>query len=140
MSSAFEQFDKLLAESVIARLGEEGSKRLAALHAARSAMPDADVYDRIRLARYILTGFEDAPEMMTVRTADGSVHAVYAEPQDRVEGVMPGEEPQEDPQPLTGVVGPDPAFEKLVEESEEQVPEREPAPSEGTGWLGRRGR
>jgi hypothetical protein len=57
-----DSFTDALATDVSAALSEDAKARVAALFTTRAIAPDADVYDRCRLARYILTGTEDAPE------------------------------------------------------------------------------
>lgn len=153
------EFNEKLADLVGNMIGDEGKKRLSGLYAARSAKPDTDVYDQVRLARYILTGSEDPPEVTRIQTADGRTVAeisaqekAYPYPSGDVLVLGPeifvsqnedgndvicwqGVNFVRQPEPLTGVVGPDPAF---VAEPEIDT-SREPAPSSGTGWLGRRG-
>lgn len=135
-----EMFDRVaesLGNRVADTVGEAGRARISALLAVRSVMPEADVYDRIRLARYILTGSEDEPQTIEVATADGIINR-FPMPND-----LQGQEPlpPEDPEPLTGVVGPDPDFEKQLEEEETPVDLlAQPAPSSGSGWRGRRER
>lgn len=169
--AAFDQFDKILADTVIAAIGPVGAARLAALNAARSTMPDADVYDRIRLARYILTGSEEAPEVERVMNSAGETVAVYVGDTSEIRHVERYPHPSGDTlvlgpeifvgqnedgddvicwqgvnfvrqsEPMTGVVGPDPAFGPADEEQDDEIDrEREPAPSAGTRWAGRRGR
>jgi hypothetical protein len=127
--SALDEIFTKVATEFIGRLPEKAVQRIAALAAARGVMPDADVYDRIRLARYILTGFEDPPEVDTVMTASGEVVGVFAR-EDRVEAV-------EDLGPLA----PDPMDE--VEADDEEDPPwmtaPETSPMAGAHWRGRRG-
>jgi hypothetical protein len=63
VTNLLDRFADSLAGQVAGLLPEEARQRLAALHAARSAMPTADVYERILLSRYILTGSQDEPEV-----------------------------------------------------------------------------
>lgn len=122
-----------LANQMAGRLPEPAKNRVAGLLAARAATlgEQLDVYDRIRLARFILTGNEEPPEVIAVHTASGETVAEYVSEQ----------------QPLTGVVGPDPEFEQLLVDSavppdisEDPDAEPEPAPSAGSHWRGIRGR
>lgn len=177
MGAAFDSFNDKLADLVVGMLGKEASQRLAALHAARSAMPDADVYDRIRLARYILTGNEEAPappDYEDVQNMAGET-VIRMEKRTQTEDypfqsgnvlvlgpeIFVGEDDngddvicwqgvnfvrQQPQEALTGVVGPDPAFEEALKAAQDQepappedIPEREPAPSAGTHWRGLRG-
>jgi hypothetical protein len=57
-----DSFTDALATDVSAALSEDAKARVAALFTTRAVAPDADVYDRCRLARFILTGNEDLPE------------------------------------------------------------------------------
>jgi hypothetical protein len=193
MAAAFDSFSDKLAELTIGMLGTEASRRLSALHAARSAMEAADVYDRIRLARYILTGSEEPPEVTEIRNAAGEVvvahveeargyDAIRREPREPASFPFPSgdvlvlgpevfastpdgpqrdtvinwagvnfvpqdpgffsavEREQERQEAMTGVVGPDPAFDPADAKTVEEVAgEREPAPSAGRLWTGRRG-
>jgi hypothetical protein len=156
-----------LAEHVVGLLDGDAKRRLAALHAASGVWTDADVYDRLRMARWILTGSEDEPappDYAEVTTLGGEKIRLEKRAQTEDYPFFSGDvlvlgpqiyasndDPRPDtviswrgvnfvPQPgffsdesqgLTGVVGPDPEFEKALE--------REPAPSEGQGWRGRRG-
>lgn len=183
MVNVFEQFNEVMATRVVGRLGEAGQARLAALYAARSAMPDSDVYDRIRLARYILTGSEGEPAppdyenvtnmagetviRMEKRTqtedypfTSGDVLVlgpeIFASTQNGPQrdtliswaGVNfvpqdPGffSAVQREQEAMAGVVGPDPEFEAALAAEETPVDTaREPAPSAGTRWAGRRGK
>lgn len=201
-----------VAELVVGQLDDAARRRLAALHAAVGVKPDDDVYDRIRMARYILTGSEDAPPVTEIRNAAGEVLAVYPDGEQGYDAIRrerptqnedypfasgdvlvlgpeifagfeegnpnlprpdaPGVvinwrgvnfvrqelEETEEPQTLTGVVppkpdlvGPDPEFGPVSDEDQtdevagatptvaEVAGEREPAPSAGNRWLGRRG-
>ena len=188
-----EDFSQQLAEHVAGKIDDAGQRRVAALISARSVMPDADVYDRIRLARYILTGSEEPPEVTEIRNAAGEVvvahveeargyDAIRREPREpdtfpfpsgdvlvlgpevfasTIHGPQrdtvinwsgvnfvpqdPGffsavEREQERQEAMTGVVGPDPAFDPADAKTvEEGAGEREPAPSAGRLWTGRRG-
>lgn len=174
-----DQLVETIAKAVADTLPTDAKRRASALIIARSAMPDADVYDRIRLARYIDTGNEDPPPTIEMRSADGQVRHFptqsYPHPSGDVTALGPGviastEDPTPETviswrgqnftavlhdEPLIGVVGPDPEFGKLVQESqdaqtappptpedeEEAVPDfqTEPAPSAGRFWAGRRG-
>jgi hypothetical protein len=171
-----------VSRAVLDRLSEDAKERLAALHAASGVWSEADVYDRIRLARFILTGSEnesavqdEVPTLVTgppaiieqirlekrTQTEDypfRSGDVLVLGPQifsSTIDGPAEntvinwrGENfvPQRDQAPLTGVVGPDPAFEAALKASQdrepappEDIPEREPAPSSGQHWAGRRG-
>jgi hypothetical protein len=149
---AFDSFNETLANMVLGVLGKQNDAalaRLAALHAARSVKPDSDVDDRITLANYILTGAADLPEASENPYPFTSGDALVLGPEIFVgqnedgddvicwQGVNFVRQPQAEP--LTGVVGPDPAFGPVDEEDEEIDREREPAPSAGTRWAGRRG-
>jgi hypothetical protein len=57
-----EDFTDVLAREVAGALDEDAKARIAALFSVRSVMPNADVFDRIRLARYIVTGNDEPPE------------------------------------------------------------------------------
>jgi hypothetical protein len=192
---AFQEFSGQLAGHVAGKIGDEGQRRLSALVAARTVMPDTDVYDRIRLARYILTGSEEPPEVTEIRNAVGEVvvahveerqgyDAIRREPRESASFPFPSGDmlvlgpevfastpdgPQRDTvinwagvnfvpqdstifsmtqedreraeqQAMTGVVGPDPEFEAALAAEETPVDTtREPAPSAGKRWAGRRG-
>lgn len=70
MSGLLEEIARSLADATIGRLSEAAQGRLAALFSAKNVDPAGDVYDRIRMARYILTGSEDyRPESESVLTA-----------------------------------------------------------------------
>lgn len=166
-----------LASQLAGQLSEEAKTRVAGLMAARSTMVASDVYDHIRLARFILTGHEDEPEreMIEVRTVGGGTIQYPAQPTYPYESgdvLVLGPEifssttggpaentviswqgenfvPQRDPEPLTGVVGPDPEFGPVPEQTdsvaettqtvEDVADGSEPAPSAGANWVGRRG-
>jgi hypothetical protein len=190
-----QEFSGQLAGHVAGKIGDEGQRRLSALVAARTVMPDTDVYDRIRLARYILTGSEEPPEVTEIRNAAGEVvvahveerqgyDAIRREPREPASFPFPSGDvlvlgpevfastpdgPQRDTvinwagvnfvpqdstifsmtqedreraeqQAMTGVVGPDPEFEAALAAEETSVDTtREPAPSAGKRWAGRRG-
>lgn len=156
---AFETFNENLANIVVGAIGPEGQQRLAALISARSAMPNSDVYDRIRLARYVLTGSENEPALPEVEevknVAGGTVVRMEKRTQTEDYPFPSGEVMVLGPEifasspapydegvvinwrgrnfvPKQELAGPDPAF-------EEAVAEREPAPSAGEHWQGRRG-
>jgi hypothetical protein len=72
-----DDFAEQVAKVTIGVLPEAATQRLAALFAVKGALPaETDIYDRIRASRYVLTGFEDPPEVDQVRTASGAVVAV----------------------------------------------------------------
>jgi hypothetical protein len=141
--SLFDQVTENLAALVADKMSDAAQQRVSALLCVRTVMPDADVYDRIRLANYILTGSDEietegdqsgdvlvlGPEIFA-NTPGGpdedtviNWRGVNFAPQNEVTAaVLP-------PGAMTGVVGPDPAFDQA----------REPAPSAGTRWAGRRG-
>lgn len=175
-----EDITTALSSQVAGALPQAAKERAAALFASRAAMAEADVYDRIRLARYVLTGSEEPPETVRVQNLLGETviehvvgqRPIEPEPEPKTypypsgdvlvlgpevfAGVPSGSpmRPRPDaedvvinwggqnfvpqPQPLTGVVGPDPEFEKaLADEDTEVDTEREPAPSAGDHWRGR---
>lgn len=179
--SILEAFGEQMAVQVVGKLGEAGQARLAALHAANSAMSNADVYDRVRLARYILTGSEtqsSPPDVEDVKNLAGetvirlekraqtedypftSGDVLVLGPQIFASTPAPTQHTvinwqginfvpqdpgffaaQERERAKTEVVGPDPAFGPADEEEDDEVNrDREPAPSAGTRWAGRRGR
>jgi hypothetical protein len=156
-NTIFDRFHEALAQQVATMLTNDQAMRLAALHAARSAMPEAGVSERIALSQYILTGTEyepaepDDPEVVIrlekrTQTEDypfRSGDVLVLGPQiysNTVDGpaentVINWQGENFVPQrlsPLTGVVGPDPDFAAASAE-------KEPAPSSGAGWRGRRG-
>lgn len=180
-----EDFSQQLAEHVVGKIGDAGQRRLSALVAARTVMPDADVYDRIRLARYILTGCEEEPAppdyedvknlagetviRLEKRTQDedypfASGDVLVLGPEIFASTEAPYDDgavinwrgrnfvPQQESEAVTGVVGPDPEFGPVPDAEdadmqamappqtvEEVAGEREPAPSAGRLWAGRRG-
>jgi hypothetical protein len=166
--SLFDQVTENLAALVADKMSDAAQQRVSALLCVRTVMPDADVYDRIRLANYILTGsdeIETEGDQVEIETFDGE--KIRLEKRTQTEDypfesgdvLVLGPEifantpggPDEDtvinwrgvnfapqnevtaavlpPGAMTGVVGPDPAFDQA----------REPAPSAGTRWAGRRG-
>jgi hypothetical protein len=143
--SLLDEFAAELARQVAQSLDEAAKVRMSALFATRSVMPEADVYDRVRLARYIVTGNEELTSQEsqgytvelggeTFTQAQWDAVQVYCAGTNAAaeEDSEPDPGPDPDPAALTGVVGPDPEFEAVLEG-------REPAPSVGRGWLGRRG-
>lgn len=143
-----------LVQATLKTLDQGAERRLAGLLVARHVMPEADVYDRIRLSRYILTGSEDedsqteAGEQIRLehrtqtedypfRSGDVLVLGpqVYAStvggPAENTVLNWRGENFVPQRETTAAVVGPDPEFEEALEQ--------ESAPSSGEGWRGRRG-
>lgn len=142
-----------LSAIVAGKLDDAAHQRMAALFSVRGLMPEADVFDRVRLARYILTGREDEPEreMVEVKTMSGETIAAYPEQPDYphtaggVEVLGPGifantDAPAGDTvinwQGVNFVRQPDPDAEIAP-----GLPTltAEPAPTSGEGWAGHRG-
>lgn len=144
----FDGFAQAVAQTVAATLTDEQKARATALILSHTAMPDADSLDRIRLARFIITGSEDPPPLETTIQAhvypfeSGDVTVLgpqifastpepqfdtvinwrgmnFAEQVDQVDESHP-----DDP----GPTAPDPEPDPL-----------EPAPMAGTYWQGHRG-
>lgn len=123
--------EQALADIALQQVPKAAAQRLAALLMAKSAMPNADVTDRMHLAHYILTGSGEFPtveeqQRIEVRNMAGDLLVSYPEPQ-------PEPEHPDDP-------GPQPPHEYeeggILGRLAEEVP---PAPSSGTNWRGRPG-
>lgn len=126
-----------LAEHVVVKLGEDGQRRLAALHAAVGVSPGDDVYDRIRMARYILTGSEEPPQVDEIRNASGEVVATIVQEQEGYDAIRRDRPTQKEDYPFASgdvlVLGPE--IFAGVEEDNPNLP-RPDAPGVVINWRG----
>ena len=140
-----------LSEMVADTLSTESRQRISALLSAKVVMPEADVYDRIRLSRYILTEREDMPEFVQNMAGE-----TVAEPDPASRPVtypfLSGDVMMLGPGIFASTFGPKDEtvinwagrnftpqqnFAAVTEPPD--LSAAEPAPTSGAGWSGRRG-